>query len=60
MIDLTMWVLHKDGCVWRDRDERVVMFDTRNEAVNYGAACLPFDDNGWKVKKVKVTDANKG
>lgn len=59
MIDLTMWVLHRAGEVRRD-DEGYLLFDTRELALAYWGCNITPMDTGWKPKKVKVTDANKG
>ena len=56
MINLTMWVLHRKGEVWKDC-EGYMIFDTSEQARNYWSACVPATEIGWKVKKVRVTDA---
>ncbi len=59
MIDLTMWVLYRHGEVRRD-NEGYLLFDTRSDAVRYWRCAVPFEEKGWRAKKVRVTDANKG
>ncbi len=56
MIDLTMWVLHRNGEVRRDSNGHL-FFDTREQAFEYWQCCVPIGDNGWKPKRVRVTDA---
>jgi hypothetical protein len=56
MINLTMWVLHRNGEVRQD-SEGCLVFDTREQAMDYWQECVPIGDNGWKPKKVRVTDA---
>lgn len=56
MINLTMWVLHRDGEVRRDA-EGYLLFDTRKQAADYWKAFVAKNDLGWKPKKVEVRDA---
>lgn len=56
MIDLTMWVLHRNGEVWAD-NEGPVIFNSREQARVYWECVVPAHDNGWKPKKVRITDA---
>ena len=56
MIDLTLWVLHRSGEVRRDA-KGYLFFDTQEEALTFWKCCVPLGDNGWRPKKVRVTDA---
>lgn len=57
MIDLTMWVLQRNGELWRDRYDRVPLFATKTDAINYWADNVLASDTGWEPTKVKVSDA---
>ncbi len=54
MIDLTMWVLEREGKVKQDPDGHL-LFDTEKQARNYLNMLIKPD--GWKPKRVRVTDA---
>lgn len=56
MTPLYMWVLHRKGEIRSDSEGRL-FFDTREKALVYWQCNIPPSDNGWKPKKVRVTDA---
>ena len=56
MINMTMWVLCRNGEVWADRDGPV-LFNSRAQAMVYCEYVIPDRGKGWNAEKVKVTDA---